>query len=115
MERTVLSRISYGKIGELFLPDEMRRKESWEPNLPVTLGLTVHGFRSTFKGSAAECTAFPRLVAEAALAHTIEDKTEAAYLQSDFLEQRRRLMDHWADFCDQSVSSVQFVPIKVAS
>lgn len=36
--------------------------------------LTVHGFRSTFRDWAAECTSFPREVAEAALAHAIPDK-----------------------------------------
>ena len=40
--------------------------------------LTVHGFRSTFRDWAAEQTAYPREVAEAALAHTIDNKTEAA-------------------------------------
>ena len=60
--------------------------------------LTVHGFRSTFRDWAAEQTSFPREVAEAALAHTNKDKTEAAYLRSDFLEPRRQLMEAWAAF-----------------
>lgn len=76
--------------------------------------LTVHGFRSSFRDWAAERTSFPRLVAEAALAHTIDDKTEAAYLRSDFLEQRRRLMEHWADYCDLLQVTGQVVPIKAA-
>jgi integrase len=77
--------------------------------------LTVHGFRSSFRDWAAECTAFPRLVAEAALAHTIDDKTEAAYLRSDFLEQRRRLMEHWAVFSGQEISVNNVLTIKAAS
>ena len=61
--------------------------------------LTTHGFRSTFRDWAAEQTAFPSEVAEAALAHAIGDKTEAAYRRGDLFEKRRRLMDAWAAFC----------------
>jgi integrase len=61
--------------------------------------LTTHGFRSTFRDWAAEQTAFPSEVAEAALAHAIGDKTEAAYRRGDLFEKRRRLMDAWAEFC----------------
>jgi integrase len=62
-------------------------------------GLTVHGFRSTFRDWAAECTNFPREIAEAALAHVLRDKTEAAYQRGDMLERRRMLMEAWAKFC----------------
>ncbi len=59
---------------------------------------TVHGFRSTFRTWAAEqANHFPREVAEAALAHTNRDKVEAAYQRSDHFEQRRRLMETWAN------------------
>lgn len=64
-----------------------------------TKGLTVHGFRSTFRDWAAECTNFPREIAEAALAHIVRDKTEAAYQRGDLLEKRRRLMTAWEGFC----------------
>lgn len=57
---------------------------------------TAHGFRSSFRDWCGECTAFPREVAEAALAHTLSDKTEAAYRRGDALEKRRDLMDAWA-------------------
>jgi integrase len=57
---------------------------------------TVHGFRSSFRDWCGERTAFPREVAEAALAHTLSDKTEAAYRRGDALEKRRKLMDAWA-------------------
>ena len=60
---------------------------------------TVHGFRSSFRDWAAERTSFPREVVEAALAHAIEDRTEAAYRRTDLLEKRRRLMEAWATFC----------------
>ena len=61
--------------------------------------LTAHGFRSTFRDWAAECTDAPREVAEAALAHTLADKVEAAYRRSDLFEKRRGLMEAWAGYC----------------
>jgi len=58
--------------------------------------ITVHGFRSTFRDWAGETTSFPREVIEAALAHGIKDKTEAAYARSDLFDKRRDLMQAWA-------------------
>jgi integrase len=60
--------------------------------------LTTHGFRSTFRDWAAE-TGKPADIAEAALAHALGNKTQAAYQRGDLLERRRRLMDQWANFC----------------
>lgn len=57
--------------------------------------LTTHGFRSTFRDWCAEQTNFPREIAEAALAHVLENKTEAAYQRGDLLERRRKLMEAW--------------------
>jgi hypothetical protein len=54
--------------------------------------LIVHGFRSTFRDWAAECTNFPREIAEAALAHVLKDKTEAAYQRGDMLERSRAII-----------------------
>lgn len=61
--------------------------------------LTVHGFRSTFRDWTAEATAYPRDVCEMALAHAVEDKSEAAYRRGDLLEKRRALMSDWATHC----------------
>jgi len=61
--------------------------------------LTVHGFRSTFRDWAAETTSFPREVAEAALAHSVGDKVEAAYRRGDLFEKRRHLMEAWSAYC----------------
>jgi integrase len=55
--------------------------------------LTTHGFRSRFRDWAAERTGFAREVAEAALAHAVGDKVEAAYRRGDLFEKRRRLME----------------------
>ena len=63
---------------------------------------TVHGFRSSFRDWAAEQTATPRDVVEAALAHTIESKAEAAYFRSDLFEKRRELMNAWAAHCTRA-------------
>lgn len=65
----------------------------------MDLPATVHGFRSSFRDWAAEETVVPREIAEAALAHTLENKVEAAYRRTDFLAKRRDLMKTWADFC----------------
>lgn len=62
-------------------------------------GVTVHGFRSAFRDWVAEQTNYPGEVAEAALAHAIPNKVEAAYRRTDFLAKRRDLMREWARFC----------------
>ena len=66
------------------------------------VGLTVHGFRSSFRDWAGECTSYPRDLAEMALAHTVGDATERAYRRSDLFEKRRELMDAWAAWCEIS-------------
>ena len=63
--------------------------------------LTSHGFRSTFRDWAGEQTAYPREVIEAALAHALESKVEAAYARGDLIEKRARLMETWATYCDR--------------
>jgi integrase len=56
---------------------------------------TAHGFRSAFRDWASECTNVPREVCEMALAHSIRDKTEAAYRRGDLFQKRRELMIAW--------------------
>ena len=60
-----------------------------------------HGFRSTFRDWAAEETDHPREVIEAALAHVVRNRVEAAYARSDLFERRRVLMDDWARYLAQ--------------
>ena len=70
---------------------------------------TAHGFRSSFRVWAAERTTIPREVCEAALAHTVKDKSEAAYQTSDLLEKRADLMRRWCDYLNCSPNaSVRF-------
>jgi integrase len=61
--------------------------------------LTAHGFRSSFRDWAAE-TGQPGDLAEAALAHMVKDKTEAAYRRGDLFERRRVMMESWAAFIE---------------
>lgn len=57
-----------------------------------------HGFRSSFRDWTGEVTSYPRDVAEMALAHTIENKVEAAYRRGDLFDKRRAMMQDWADY-----------------
>ena len=57
-----------------------------------------HGFRSSFRDWAAEETDHPREVVEAALAHVVQNKVEAAYRRTDLFERRRHLMNDWAAY-----------------
>ncbi|MBG6082722.1 tyrosine-type recombinase/integrase [Rubrivivax gelatinosus] len=70
-----------------------------------------HGFRSTFRDWAAERTVYPSEMAEMALAHTVGDKVEAAYLRSDLFEKRRRMMDDWAAFLERSPLPAEVVDL----
>jgi integrase len=74
--------------------------------------LTVHGMRSTFRDWVSENTSYPRDVAEMALAHTIEDKSEAAYRRGDLIEKRRALMSDWAVHCGTVLVSADVVQIR---
>jgi integrase len=65
----------------------------------MNLTATVHGFRSAFRDWVAERTDYSGEIAEAALAHTVSNKVEAAYRRTDFLDKRRLLMRDWAAFC----------------
>ncbi|WP_342616561.1 integrase arm-type DNA-binding domain-containing protein [Rhodoferax sp. GW822-FHT02A01] len=75
-----------------------------------------HGFRSTFKDWALERTNFQHEISEKALAHTVGDAVERAYLRSDAFEKRHRMMQQWADFCDKDQKTIKdkVVPIRAA-
>ena len=62
------------------------------------VGAVPHGFRSSFRDWAAECTDAPREVCELALAHVNTNRIEAAYRRTDLFERRRALMEQWAAF-----------------
>ena len=72
-------------------------------------GVTVHGFRSTFRDWAADVANAPREVAEMSLAHAVGSNVERAYARSDLLEKRRVLMERWSNYvADQTGKVVQF-------
>jgi integrase len=80
--------------------------------------LTVHGFRSTFKDWSSEMTNFANEISEAALAHAIDSKVEAAYRRGDLFEKRKRLMAAWGDYCGSQpaqASQAVVVPLRGVS
>tara|TARA_B110000881_G_C18547621_1_gene502135 strand:+ start:192 stop:1403 length:1212 start_codon:yes stop_codon:yes gene_type:complete len=68
--------------------------------------ITAHGFRSSFRDWASERTNIPRDVCEAALAHSLKDKTEAAYKRTDLFDKRRELMELWTKFATEEHGEV---------
>jgi integrase len=74
--------------------------------------LTVHGFRSTFRDWCAEQTAYPHEMAEMALAHTVNNKVEAAYRRGDLFQKRIRMMQDWQKHCDTIATQADVTPIK---
>ena len=79
-----------GKLSSMAMAMLLRRMD---------VDVTVHGFRSTFRDWAAECTGYAHEVCEMALAHAIGNKAEAAYRRGDLFEKRRRLMADWSTYC----------------
>jgi integrase len=73
---------------------------------------TVHGFRSAFRDWASERTTFAREICEAALAHIVKDKTEAAYRRGDLFEKRRELMATWAAFV--AAAEAEVIPLRLS-
>lgn len=80
-----------GQISDMGMTAVLRR---------MNVDAVPHGFRSTFRDWAGECTAHSRDMAEQALAHTIPNAVEAAYRRGDMLEKRRHMMQDWAAFCE---------------
>ena len=92
------------KVGDLVFPGADAKKPLSDMTLlkilrDMELAVTVHGFRSAFRDWVAEQTDYPGEIAEAALAHTVSNKVEAAYRRTDFIDKRRGLMNEWGAFC----------------
>jgi integrase len=106
------------RTGEFVFPGQRRDRPLSPAAMDKTLrrmkieSATVHGFRSSFRDWAGECTSFPREVAEAALAHVVGDETERAYRRGDALEKRRLLMEAWAAFLAGSSETGTVVPLQ---
>ena len=77
---------------------------------------TVHGFRSSFKDWASECTSFPDAVSETALAHQDTNKVRASYRRTDFLKMRADLMEAWSNHLSgKGATVVVALPIRKSS
>lgn len=104
--RDVLGRAAKHRRGDtdLVFPGIKKGKQLSENTLrkvAVDMGhkVTAHGFRSTFADWVNDQTNFPREVREAALAHVNQNKVEASYSRTDYLEKRRPMMEAWAQYC----------------
>ena len=91
-------RLVFSAGGDKPLDDKRLRRLLRELRIPAV----PHGFRSSFRDWAAEETDHPREVIEAALAHVVRNRVEAAYARSDLFARRRRLMDDWAAYLDRA-------------
>ena len=72
----------------------------------LEIAAVPHGFRSSFRDWAAEETDHPREVIEAALAHVVQNKVEAAYRRTDLFERRRRLMNDWETYLANALETI---------
>ena len=81
----------------------------------VAPGVTVHGFRSSFRDWGAEQTSFPSAVLELALAHVNKDRVEAAYQRSDLFERRRELMNAWGSYCSGKGKVIELAPARLTA
>ncbi len=124
--RIPLSEATLALIGERRADDQFIFESEAKPGKPISdmsmtavlrrmnrEDITVHGFRSTFRDWAGETTSFPREVIEAALAHGIKDKAEAAYARSDLFEKRRKLMEAWATVASKTPFDEKIVAISL--
>lgn len=89
--------------GALVFPSSKREKPLSDMTLAAVLKrlavpVTVHGFRSTFRDWSEDATSYAHEVKEAALAHTVKNRVEAAYRRTDLFDRRRAMMDEWAAF-----------------
>ena len=107
------------KTSEFVFPGQHRDSPLPPSALATVLGrlkvesTTVHGFRSAFRDWARNETAFPREIAEQALAHATGNAVEAAYRRSDALEKRHGLMEAWAAYCEPGAGG-NVVPMRGA-
>lgn len=113
--RAILDSIPMHARGEFIFPSP-RRKILTDVSVSKVLKLngfenvTVHGFRSTFRDWAGDCTPYPRELIEEALAHQIGNAVERAYRRSDALEKRRGLMEAWSTHCLATAGNVSHLP-----
>lgn len=102
--RTLIARLPRQKSSPYMFPGQRAGRPLSNMAMAMALremghkAITMHGFRSTFRDWAGECTSHPRDVCEQALAHRLDSEVEAAYRRGDLLNKRRALMTEWANF-----------------
>ena len=106
-QNTLLSEWVFPSPTGRALSDSVFNTLLWELGIPAV----PHGFRSSFRDWAAECTDAPHAVMEAALSHVVRNQVEAAYARSDLFERRRVLMEQWAKFLAGGNREPKVVPI----
>lgn len=92
---SVAARLLHPIVSDMAVTALLRRLKA-ESDTPSRFA-TAHGFRSTFRDWCSE-NGYARDLAERSLAHSVQNKVEAAYHRTDLLEQRRTLMEEWANF-----------------
>ena len=108
----IIKKLHAARTGEFIFPGQRPDKPLSGMAMEMILrrmkadGVTVHGFRSSFRDWCGEVSTFPREVAEAALAHVAGDATERAYRRGDALEKRRELMEAWGAYCEPKSGNV---------
>jgi integrase len=93
------------QLSDMSLTAVIRRMNSGEQPTWIDSngeGITVHGFRSSFRMWAAETTNYPREVAEHALAHQLPDAVERAYQRGSQFAKRAALMSDWSTYCNKA-------------
>ena len=113
----ILKEMAEIRQNEFIFPGMKQGRSLTETTLRAVLrrlgysSITVHGFRSTFRDWAGECTSVPREIAEAALAHVTGNAVERAYRRGDAFEKRRVLMQQWGTFCERR-ESAKVIPLR---
>lgn len=92
-----------GKLSDMALSMLLRK---------MKVDATPHGFRSSFRDWAGDCTSFARETAEEALAHVVGNAVERAYRRGSAIEKRRQLLEAWADYCAGRVGQVVHLPVR---
>jgi len=93
-------------------PTEEGKLPQWYDPQQGNRSITVHGFRATFRTWAQDNSEHDHATMEAAMAHVVGTRTEAAYNRTDVVEKRRTLMTDWANFCDRPEHVGNVTPIR---
>lgn len=76
--------------------------------------ITGHGFRAMARTILHERLNIDPYIIEHQLAHKVPDALGAAYNRTKFIEQRKIMMQQWADYLDELKAGAKVIPIKKA-